>query len=1670
MENKKIKSLIKNLLLLISVCFLIPEDISATHIVGGNITYKHVSGDIYQVKLVLRRDCFLGSPEAQFDDPASIGIFTGSGALAIWLANNGQIRIPFMASDTLNEYIQSDCGFEGTQVCVHETTYQGNVFLPQRPGGYLLSYQRCCRNASLNNVLDPLETGSTYWVAVTEQSLTLKNSTPTFDQWPDVYICANKPLVFDHKATDKEGDSLVYKLCVPSLGATRVNPKPQPPSFPPYNNVLLAPPYSLNDMMGGVPLKIDSKTGEITANPNLVGQFLIGVCVEEYRNGVLLSTIRRDFQYNVRVCSQPPLAQFTTSESNCDGLTVEFYNNSLSSSAYQWDFNFPSTDPIFKSTQANPIFTFPQSGIYNVRLRATRGSDGCFDTILQTVSVFENKIVPDFTYALSGCDEDQDSLNLLLRDLSLFDQPGYSLNTWNWQVIQNNITKNYTGSSPNINLSYSGDVDIRLEVFASNGCRSVVSKQILIEDIVPELDFKIDYIGCPENDSVDIRLVNLSGSLNLYATIDKTAWLVNGKEYSGDSSIIKVPLDPNSLNITLLTNFYALCEVELSKKILLAGQPKSSFTATGADCAGLTISFSNNSLNTSAYEWNFNFPDTSAIFKSTEANPSFTFPKAGLYKVWLKSVRGSDGCFDTLVQTIGVFENKIVPDFTYSLSGCEEGSDSLKVLFTDVSAFNEPGFSLNVWEWIVVQNGKEVIYSGSSPEIVLSNAGIAEVTLNVFADNGCQARVVKQITVSDLIPEVDFDYVLNGCPSDSTAEIKIINLSAPLNPFATIESSQWTINSQEYTGDSIIVNLPQQTKEISVKLLTTFYKDCNTELTKTFDLSQKVPYTAYGYEPVECPDDENIKIGLFYVDSIANDIQVSGIAWGAGTIGNQNQYTGTNIEIILPKDSLLVFNMTTTFANGCIDRLSNSFLPGPFATVKFGADPVLLCPGETKPLLNNGNPDWTYTWSPSVGLDLTDPSNPKVVSDSNRTYMVTVSDGLCTVTDSVKVIVLKGGVLLDINADTVTCDGKVILNASGGIGPGTYSWGTDPGISEVIGTGQTINASFDGREKLFYVKFIGEACSTSPAVIKITNQVPSIEDLSPITLCREDTVRLTTLNLIPNHINTFNWDADDHIVSGSDTPNPTIRIGANENQPFYLNYDVTNQFGCVLEDSILFNITENPEIDFNFSLTACGEYQICFSTAGSYQGFARWDFGDPSTTNDVSINGAPCYIYPDGGTYNVVLTNLVNVCPFKDVVKSVTVNPQIRLNDIPDSILCVGDSIHLTATSNLPNVQYTWSDIAGVLLTTGAEFSGVFNQDTKLILKGTDIYGCTDIDTISVNYFKFQYTFDVKDSLCANEPTVVKLNLTNPEFYEIQWFPSGLIVSGGNTISPVINASADTSITVKIKHITSGCEETRDIDIMVTSPFTFDITADDVICLDVATGIELNINNPNDYNYQWTPASSILSGANTVNPQIKITDDQIFTVKVTNKLSGCSQTKDKQVLVGDEVFVEVNAEPDFTIFEGESLDIFVKDPVSGSVYNWSTGEAGISINVSPTETTSYQVTVTDINGCTAVDNVTVTVRTAKCDETDVFIPNAFTPNNDGNNDIFRVRSNFIDELELIIYNRWGQEVFRTTDKNGGWDGTFNGQELAPDAYAYYLSVLCINAETYKKKGNVSLLR
>src|SRR4030095_4120638 len=154
-----------------------------------------LGNDIYQVKLTVRRDCFQGASDAQFDDPASIGIFdmtTGQLITDLIGYPDGQLLINFNADDTLNEILVSDCSVISGDVCVHTTMYVKNVFLPYRPTGYTLAYQRCCRNGTLLNVQDPLNTGMTIVAELSGLAQQECNSAPQFGAYPPIYTCTNK--------------------------------------------------------------------------------------------------------------------------------------------------------------------------------------------------------------------------------------------------------------------------------------------------------------------------------------------------------------------------------------------------------------------------------------------------------------------------------------------------------------------------------------------------------------------------------------------------------------------------------------------------------------------------------------------------------------------------------------------------------------------------------------------------------------------------------------------------------------------------------------------------------------------------------------------------------------------------------------------------------------------------------------------------------------------------------------------------------------------------------------------------------------------------------------------------------------------------------------------------------------------------------------------------------------------------------------------------------------------------------------------------------------------------------------------------------------------------------------------------------------------------------------
>ncbi len=214
----------------------------ATHMVGGEINYRCLGNDRYEIMVTVFRDCDTGVP--WFDNPASVGVFDRNDSLLY------DLRLTLRNNDTLDLNLTDPCLVAPPNVCIHTTTYIDTVTLPFQVGGYQVVYQRCCRNQDIVNIVAPTATGATYSSFISEEALLNCNSSARFNEWPPVYVCAGVPIVYDHSATDLDGDSVVYELCTPFTGATPQQSQPQPPNNPPYNNVTWLPPYSVDNMLG----------------------------------------------------------------------------------------------------------------------------------------------------------------------------------------------------------------------------------------------------------------------------------------------------------------------------------------------------------------------------------------------------------------------------------------------------------------------------------------------------------------------------------------------------------------------------------------------------------------------------------------------------------------------------------------------------------------------------------------------------------------------------------------------------------------------------------------------------------------------------------------------------------------------------------------------------------------------------------------------------------------------------------------------------------------------------------------------------------------------------------------------------------------------------------------------------------------------------------------------------------------------------------------------------------------------------------------------------------------------------------------------------------------------------------------------------------------------------
>ncbi len=272
--------------------------VRATHIVGGEFQLINIDSSYnYEINLILYFDNINGNPAAE-DFSTNVAIYeNATGALM------EQFTIPSVSNTELIEYNNPYCqeSILETRIIKYSTNKLLSPAIYDDSSGYYLVWERCCRNGIIQNINNPGGAGMVFYLKfppVTQGGFFYKNSSPVIVPPFSDFVCIDQHYTFDFSASDDDGDSLVYSMVTPYNGTSSViNIIPNPPQPKPWSNVVWLSGFSEDNQVSGNPeLRIDSITGELSITPSQEGLHVFAVLIEEYRGGLKIGELRRDYQ------------------------------------------------------------------------------------------------------------------------------------------------------------------------------------------------------------------------------------------------------------------------------------------------------------------------------------------------------------------------------------------------------------------------------------------------------------------------------------------------------------------------------------------------------------------------------------------------------------------------------------------------------------------------------------------------------------------------------------------------------------------------------------------------------------------------------------------------------------------------------------------------------------------------------------------------------------------------------------------------------------------------------------------------------------------------------------------------------------------------------------------------------------------------------------------------------------------------------------------------------------------------------------------------------------------------------------------------------------------------------------------------------------------------------
>ena len=463
----------------------------AEHITGGEMYYVYVGETNgihhYRGTVKLYKNCH---SNRELANPAVVSVFDRLTGQRIQ-----DVTVSLTNTESTSLTNPNKCITDPPDVCYTIGFYLFDVYLPASPNGYILSAQFIFRIMGINNLASGYgNVGATYTAEIppTQQAV---NNGARFIGDDMVAVCANNSFSYSFGAQDEDGDELRYSFCQAYGGGGGGANAGSPASPPPYYSVPYGPGFDGGNPLG-INVQIDSKTGLIKGIAPGEGVYVVTVCVEEFRNGVLIATQRKDLQINIASCTIAAaslLPEYLLCK-NTNTLSVTNYSTSPLIKTYNWELIDKNDAVVFSETTSNLTYGFTDTGIYKIKLVINRGLE-CSDSMNSVARVYP------------GLKSDFDFAGVCFNKPTVFTNTTSTVygqvNSWRWDFGEFNTGAENNTYSPTYQYRGMGSKGVQLFIGTSTGCKDTVTKTLSIFDKPPMTMAFRDTLICV-NDKVQL--------------------------------------------------------------------------------------------------------------------------------------------------------------------------------------------------------------------------------------------------------------------------------------------------------------------------------------------------------------------------------------------------------------------------------------------------------------------------------------------------------------------------------------------------------------------------------------------------------------------------------------------------------------------------------------------------------------------------------------------------------------------------------------------------------------------------------------------------------------------------------------------------------------------------------------------------------------------------------------------------------------------------------------------------------------------------------------------------------------------------------------------------------------------------------------------------------------